>query len=377
MDMAVGLDVLVVGGGVIGLTSAYYLARGGARVCVCDRGQLGREASWAGAGIIPPGNPRRASGPLDKLRALSAAVFPRLSDELREETGIDNGYRRCGGLELPGDEGEAPPLDAWNAEGIAWELCDAAQLWRFEPRLAPVVNRGYHLPDMSQVRNPRHLRALVAALTKLGVSFHTEDRLLGFDGRGRVERANLTWGPIRADAYLVCLGAWTGDFFGELRVPCKVKPVRGQMLLLRTPRPVISRIVMEGRRYLVPREDGRTLVGSTEEDVGFDPSTTREVLDDLRRFAVGLVPDLGGAEVERCWAGLRPGNADGLPTLGRVPGFDNLWVATGHYRAGILLSPATGMVMAQAIRGEATEVPLDAFRADREPANPVRPAFQS
>lgn len=377
MDMGLGLDVLVIGGGVIGLTSAYYLARAGAKVCVCDRGQLGREASWAGAGIIPPGNPQRAKAPLDRLRALSAATFPVLSLELGEATGIDNGYRRCGGLELPRDEGDAPPLDAWNAEGISWELCDAAQLWRYEPRISPAVNRAYHLPDMGQVRNPRHLRALIAALTGLGVRFHTEDRLLGFSGRGRVERANMAWGPIRADAYLVCLGAWTGELLGDMQLSCKVKPVRGQMLLLRTPAPVIRRVVMEGRRYLVPRDDGRVLVGSTEEDVGFDSSTTREVLDDLRQFAVGLVPDLGRAEVERSWAGLRPGNADGLPTLGRVPGYDNLWVAAGHYRAGILLSPATGMVMAQAIRGEPTDVPLEAFRIDRAPANPVRPAFQS
>jgi glycine oxidase len=218
---------------------------------------------------------------------------------------------------------------------------------------------------------------LIAALTKLGVSFHTEDRLLGFAGRGRVEQANMAWGPIRAGAYLVCLGAWTGELLGEMRVPCKVKPVRGQMLLLRTPEPVIRRVILEGRRYLVPRDDGRVLVGSTEEDVGFDPSTTREVLDDLRRFAAGLVPDLARARVERSWAGLRPGNADGLPTLGRVPGFENLWVAAGHYRAGIQLSPATGLIMAQAIRGEPTDVPLSAFRADRDPANPVRPAFQS
>ncbi len=375
--MVAGLDVLVLGGGVIGLTSAYYLARAGAKVCVCDRGQLGREASWAGAGIISPGNPRRTDTPLDTLRALSSEMFPALSAELREATGIDNGYRRCGGLELPADEGDAPPVDAWNAEGIAWEMCAGAGLWRCEPRLAPSVSRGFFLPDMAQVRNPRHLRALVAALTRLGVSFHTEDRLIDFTGRGRVERANLAWGPIRADAYLVCLGAWTGEMLGELRVPCRVKPVRGQMLLLQTPEPVIRRIILEGRRYLVPRDDGRVLVGSTEEDVGFDPSTTSEAIEELRRFAVGLVPELAHAQVERSWAGLRPGNADGLPTLGRVPGFENLWVATGHFRAGIQLSPATGLVMAQAIRGEPTDVPLAAFRADRDPASPVRPAFQS
>jgi glycine oxidase len=304
-------------------------------------------------------------------------MFPALSAELHAATGVDNGYRRCGGLELPGDEGDAPPVDAWNAEGIAWEMCDGAGLWRCEPHLSPAVSRAFYLPDMAQVRNPRHLRALVAALTRLGVSFHTEDRLIGFAGRGRVERADMAWGPIRAAAYLVCLGAWTGELLSELRVPCKVKPVRGQMLLLRTPEPVIRRVILEGRRYLVPRDDGRVLVGSTEEDVGFDASTTCEVLDALRRFAVGLVPELAGACVERSWAGLRPGNADGLPTLGRVPGFENLWVATGHYRAGIQLSPATGLVMAQAIRGEPTDVPLAAFRADRDPANPVRPAFQS
>ncbi|MFO0809565.1 MAG: glycine oxidase ThiO [Gemmataceae bacterium] len=378
MDMAASVDVLVIGGGVIGLTSAYYLARAGAKVAVCDRGQFGRESSWAGAGIIPPGNPARATAPLDRLRALSAAAFPKLSEELNEATGIDNGYRRCGGLALFGNEDDAPPLDAWNSEGINWELCDAAQLWRYEPRLSPGVGRAFHLPDMAQLRNPWHMRALTAALNRLGVGFHTEDRLVGLVRDGdRIDRANMSWGPIQAETYLCCLGAWTGDLFTALGLQCGIRPIRGQILLMRTQEPILRRIVEEGKRYLVPREDGRLLVGSTEEDVGFDSSTTDVALAALHRFAVNLVPDLAKAQIERSWAGLRPGNLDGLPTLGRMPGYRNLWIAAGHFRAGIQLSPATGWVMAQAIRGEPTDVALDSFRADREPSTPTRPAFQS
>jgi glycine oxidase len=195
--------------------------------------------------------------------------------------------------------------------------------------------------------------------------------------KNRIVALETCEGRLSAGQYLVCAGAWTDTLLAPLGCRLGVFPVRGQIVLLRSEVPVVSRIVLRGKRYLVPRPDGRLLVGSTEEDAGFDKATTAAAVGELIRFAVELVPRLSGAAVERCWAGLRPGSRDGLPSIGRVPGFDNLWVAAGHFRAGIQLSAATGLVLAEAMTGKVPSVPLEPFRPDRPPGPPVRPAFRS
>src|SRR5438128_636994 len=161
-------DVLILGGGVIGLTTAYFLAREGVRVQVVDKTDFGQEASWAGAGILAPGNPAKARTPADKLHAHSVALFPSLSAELRERTGMDNGYLRCGGLEFSGEHDESAPNE-WRSEGIAFEKLNENDLRRLEPVLAPGLGSAYYLPDMAQVRNPRHIKALLAACQSCGV----------------------------------------------------------------------------------------------------------------------------------------------------------------------------------------------------------------
>src|SRR6516164_3675812 len=161
-------EVLIIGGGVIGLSAAYFLAREGISVEVLDQGDFGQEASWAGAGILPPGNPNRSRTPFDQLRAHSAALFPTLSAELRESTGIDNGYRRCGGLEFF-EDGDSSNLQEWRSEGISFELVRGNDLHRLEPGLSTSLERAYYLPDMAQLRNPRHIKALLAACRLQGV----------------------------------------------------------------------------------------------------------------------------------------------------------------------------------------------------------------
>jgi glycine oxidase len=151
--------------------------------------------------------------------------------------------------------------------------------------------------------------------------------------------------------------------------------VRGQIALLQTGRPLIRRVLLQGARYLVPRPDGRVLAGSTEEDAGFDKRTTAGAIAELVRFAASLVPALAGAHLERCWAGLRPGSPDGLPFLGPVPGLANLFVAAGHFRAGIQLSPATGLVMKELLLGQRPSVALEAFRLDRPTARTASGPF--
>ncbi len=374
--MAEHPDVLVLGGGVIGLTTAYFLAGEGARVALLDRGDFGQQASWAGAGIIPPGNPERAPTPFDRLRAHSSTMYPALSHQLREETGLDNGFVVCGGLELL--DGVEVAEDEWRSEGILFHELDRESLHRLQPDLAPGLKRAYHLPEMAQVRNPRHVKALLAGCRARGVDLRPNCAAHSLVLCGsRLEAVETDQGRVTAGQYLLATGAWTDPLLAQAGWRPGIRPVRGQIALLSTGTPGVRPVLLHGKRYIVPRTDGRVLVGATEEDAGFDARPTAGGIAGLLAFVASIVPPLAVAPLERCWAGLRPGSPDGMPFLGPVPGCANLYVAAGHFRAGIQLSPATGLVMTELLLGRPTTIPLAAFRLDRPPAPPAQTAFRS
>jgi len=359
-------DVLIIGGGVIGLTAAYFLAREQVSVEIVDQGDFGKEASWAGAGIIPPGDPNRARDPFDQLRAHSSVLYPKLSAELREHTGIDNGYRRSGGLVFR-DDNETYFEREWRSEGVRFEEVEGPALRRLEPALATDLTGAYFLPELAQIRNPWHLKALECYCQGRGVRLRPNCPVFGFERQGsRLIGVRTHDGLLRADRYLLTAGAWTSGLLEPLGWRPGIKPVRGQIALLNTGTPLFHRVLLKGKRYLVPRDDGRVLVGSTEEDVGFDKSTTTEAIQGLLAFAISVVPELTGARPERSWAGLRPGSPDGLPFIGPLPGMENLFVAAGHFRAGIQLSPATGLVLKELFLGRPLTVSLEGFRLDRK-----------
>ncbi len=358
-------DVAIIGGGIIGLTSAYLLAKENACVTVLDRQDFGQEASWAGAGIIPPGNTEHAASPFDRLRSLSAASFPGLSADLREQTGIDNGYRRSGGLEFVGEVTSASP-EEWRGAGIVVKELTETQAREAEPALAPGLGHTFLLPDLAQVRNPRHVKALLAACAKLKVQLrpHCPVQQLLMEA-GRIRGLRCGQQTIHADAYVISAGAWTDSLLAALGLHLDIQPVRGQIVLLKPRAPLIRHVLLWGDRYVVPRADGRVLAGSTEEHVGFDKHTTDHACQDLHRLACRLVPALKDAEVERCWAGLRPGSPDNLPFIGPVYGYDNLWVAAGHYRAGIQLSPGTAQLLLEMILRRPFSLDPQPFRLER------------
>jgi glycine oxidase len=361
---------LIIGGGVIGLSLAYELAGCGLKVRLIDAGTPGREASWAGAGILPP-TAAHSVDPLEQLTALSNRMHAAWHEELASTTGIDNGYRRTGAIYLARDRELDQQLSqfiqAANSSGIANERLDRGSLAKIEPALNPrELLSACLLEDEAQIRNPRHLRALLAGCIERGVEITSGAIAQQFEvRRGRVQAVRTNLGSLAADQFCVTAGAWSSELCERLGITVRIKPVRGQMLLLSTPMPVLSRIVNEGRRYLVPRDDGRLLVGSTEEDVGFDRGTTADAIAGLLEFAMGLVPTLAHATLERFWAGLRPATQDGWPYLGPVPDVENAFVAAGHFRSGLQLSTATARVMGQLVRGLAPEIDLERFRVDR------------
>ncbi|QDT55281.1 Hydrogen cyanide synthase subunit HcnC precursor [Caulifigura coniformis] len=356
-------DVVIIGGGVMGLTTAWELAKAGRTVEVIDQSELGQEASWAGAGLLPPGHRGDPNDPLVPLLRRATEMWPVISRELKEESGVDNGFEPCPEIQIlkPGQSVDAE-MREWIVNGVKAEALSEQRIRELEPMVAEGLGAGFLLPDGTQVRNPWHMHALEAACRKRGVRLTTNRKVTGFEARGgRVHSVTTAAGPVSGDQFLVAGGAWSGEILKSVGIPLEIEPVRGQMVLFRTPKRQLRHTVEIGKQYVVPRSDGRVLAGSTEEWVGFVKENTEQGVRGLIEFAHRLVPSLKQAEVEKTWAGFRPHARRGQPYLGAAPGYDNLFIAAGHFRAGLHLSPVTARLMKQRMTGESTELPLDAF----------------
>jgi glycine oxidase len=375
-------DVVILGGGAVGLSIAYALSQEGLRTTVLDNARHAPQASWAGAGILAPASERPTSDPDAQLRTLSARLHADWSARLREETHLDNGYRRCGGLEVAADETAMWRLDdraaAWSIQGITHQRLDSNGLIRREPILRRDLVGGYFIPGRAQIRNPWHLRALRVACERRQVLIESDTPALEIGIQsGRATSVRTSRETIPCGALVVAAGSWSESLLGSIGLTVPTPPVKGQIVLLRTRPGALSHLVEQGVRYLVPREDGRILVGATEESAGFDTRSTAAAVAGLIEFASRLCPTLSQAAVERTWAGLRPGNRDGRPSIGLAPGFENLVVATGHRRAGLQLSPGTALLVADLLTGRAPRIALDVFRPGRPPGPPPRDLFHS
>jgi len=339
-------DFIVVGGGLIGLLSARELALGGARVLVLERGAPGRESSWAGGGILSPLYPWRYPEPVNLLADWSQAHYPELCERLAAETGIDPEWTRSGMLMLGTAERD---------EAVAWavgfdadlEYLDTGATRRCEPALGPSADGALWMPQVAQVRNPRLLQALAAELASLDVEVRPDTEVTGLSMDGeRAAGVETAGGAIPAGAVVLASGAWTGRLLAQVRIGLAVEPVRGQMLLFTGPVGAVQRIVLDRGRYIIPRRDGRVLVGSTMERVGFDKSTTEEAREALTAAAVATIPALDGFTLERHWAGLRPSSPEGVPFIGEIEGKSGLYVNAGHFRNGVVMGLASGRLLA-------------------------------
>lgn len=356
-------DIILIGGGVIGLSIAYEMAGQGATVHVLDQGLPGSESSWAGAGMLPPAKCSPDSPVEARLRSESFALWPEWSARLREETGIDNEFFRCGGIELPPvdtDDALSEIAEQWRGLGAAVELLTARDLSALEPNAHSEIAGAIHLPEYCQVRNPRHVKALTAGCVARRVKISAGSQVIGFQRRGsQITTVRTVSGELAAKQFVVCSGAWSKAVLAQTGVTVEVEPVRGQIVLVNSPARLLQRIIEVGPRYLVPRRDGRVLIGSTEEHVGFEKANTAEAVAELIRFGSDLVPALKTARFERCWSGLRPMSRTGLPYLSQVPDTDNLFVAAGHFRLGLTLSPITAVLMRQLLLKQPTTIPVD------------------
>lgn len=374
---------LIVGGGVIGLSIAYEIARRGLDTTIVDGPMRESAASWASAGILTPARLDRASRPEDRLRATSLERIERWAGELREACGVDAGFIRSGSLHVAAGSDETAELaravDDWRDQGLDPEPVPVSELTRLEPALSPELDLAYRLPGEAQVRPPRYLAALARGCAARGVAIRrgvTVESLESAAGDGplRVERAAIREarreGAIAADHFVVAAGAWSGElvrpFYRSTGRAPELRPIRGQIVLLRGPNRALARIVWRGDSYLVPRGDGRVLVGSTMEDAGFDARTTLDGVSELLAFAAETAPGLRDHAVEACWAGLRPRGGRKLPWIERVPGTENLYLAAGHHRAGFELSAGTALAVADLVTGAEPSFPMGAFSSAPE-----------
>lgn len=340
-------DVIVVGGGVVGLLSAWTLGQAGAEVLLLERGETGREASWAGGGIVSPLYPWRYSRAVANLAHWSQDFYPGLGQRLLADTGVDPEVHVTGlyWLDLD-DQDEAL---AWaRAQGRPLSEVDIAAVHDAVPALGPGFNRAVYMSGVANVRNPRLARSLREALVRMpNVSVREQVEVTGFLQTGeQVQGVRTVQGDFTADSVVLAAGAWSGELLAKLGLELPVEPVKGQMILYRCAPDFLSSMVLAKGRYAIPRRDGHILVGSTLEHAGFDKTPSAEALASLRASAEELLPALAEQEPVKHWAGLRPGSPQGIPFIGEVPGHRGLWLNTGHYRNGLVLAPASCQLLA-------------------------------
>lgn len=362
------MDVLIVGGGVMGCGIALRLAQAGARVTVLERSIPGAEASSAAAGILAPQMEAEGPGPFFELCLRSRGLYPAFAEELRALSGVDIAYVPCGLLSVAFDEATLHKLQAitaWQqAFGLRAELLDARSARTLEPALSPAALGAAHFPDDHQVDNRLLVRALSMAAARVGVTFRSGYVRGVVIENGRAVGVDLDGTLVRSDATVIAAGSWSGVVQGLAIDPRMVRPARGQMVMLQTRLPLAQRILFSEKGYVVPRRDGRIIAGSTMELVGFEKQVTAAGLAGILGLAIELLPALAEAPVVEFWAGLRPFTDDHLPILGKGPA-EGLFLATGHFRNGILLAPITARLIADLVTGKAPALDLSPFRFGR------------
>jgi glycine oxidase len=348
-------DVIIVGGGIIGLSLSFAVRKRGAKVLVVDRGEPGREASYAAGGMLVDCS-TETLGALQPLATASARMYPEFVLEVEIESGKTVDLREQGTIVFP------PPEHVDERSESSPERLLPATLAELEPGLADPDRPAFYLQERSV--DPRALTtAAWKAAKHRGVDFSSGDPVQAVNlSDGRVSGVLTTKTTFHAPKIVNCAGAWSGQIAPR---GFPTRPIKGQMLCLAAPsRGFLKHVIRSPEIYLIPRSDGRILVGTTVEDAGFDKRTDPATMQRFHRAALAILPGLKNAKILEDWAGLRPGTPDALPILGAtdIPGY---YVATGHFRDGILLAPISAQLMADVITGGQPGLDLAPFSPAR------------
>lgn len=370
-------DVVIIGAGVIGCSIARDLVARGKSVIVVERDSPGRRATWAAAGMLSPLGEAGGAGPYLELGDASLDRFASFAQSLREETGIDVEYRTNGKLHVALDGDVDAELRALAAGPLANRfdvtLLAGQEARELEPHLSDSVTSAALVARDHRVNNRLLAQALLASATANGVAFRTANPVHAVVVRsGQVTGVRVASGEqIDAAHVVIAAGAWSGQIEGLPR-PLPLAPIKGQMFAVdaRTRAAdqtgiAIERVLFTRDCYIIPREDGRLLIGATSEDVGFRKGPTPRGISTLMASAVRVLPAIADLPLVETWAGFRPATPDRLPVLGRDPDVSGLFYATGHFRNGILLAPITAAVIGALVAGREPPHPIDEFSVRR------------
>lgn len=371
-DSKSGYDAIITGGGVIGLACAWRAAQRGAGVCVLERDRPAAGASGVSAGMLAPVG--EASWGEERLLALNFESLQRwrgFAEQLENEAEQQVGFAQRGALHVALDRDEAEELrrryDLHRSLGLDSEWLPGRECRRLEPGLATAVRAGAHVPGEGSVDPRKVIAALLSALDRRGVDVHSGAEVVSAERQGGAWRIETSDGRhFDGGSLVLAAGCWSGQASWLADAVPPVRPVKGEILTLRgsADEPVCGRIVAGERVYMVPRADGRLIVGATVEERGFDTAVTAGGVHELLREAYRLIPEIAELELVEANAGLRPGSPDNAPLIG--PGdADGLLIATGHFRNGVLQAPLTADCIAALIAGEAAPVDLEPFSPRR------------
>jgi len=365
-------NVAIIGGGINGSSIAYHLSKMGRKVIMIEKDQLACQASSAAAGMLAAQAEIEQDGPLFQLAIKSQAMFSTLSSELFEYTGIDIEYVNKGMLKIAETEEIAVEVKKqvsfqgnWDPS-IKW--LDSKEIREMEPALSPSVAGGMYLPNDGHVQPVKLTQAFAKAAVYFGAEIRENTEVLSFIyDNGRVKGVKTTDGVIHCDQVVVATGAWAAKLMRESGLDINVYPVKGECFSIRTEKPFINTTIFSDKRcYLVPKQNGEIYIGATMIENTFDTTVTPRGIATLLERATQLVPQMKDAAWERVWAGIRPQTGDGFPYLGEHPSWKGLFVAAGHFRNGILLSPITGKLVADLLAGRLIDKSLlAAFHLER------------
>jgi glycine oxidase len=354
-------DVVVIGAGIIGCAAAWALARAGMQVVVLERSRVAAESSGAAAGILAP-RVHASESAIFPLAMASHARFGSLVAELREETGLDVEFARSGVFDLAFDEAREEALRdkvRWLQElghDVAW--LERQDVLTEEPALSSDLRGGFFDADAYHVSPSRLTNAFAQAAGRRGVTFRFGLDVLGIRGsNGRASAVQTTAGDVATERVVVAGGAWTSQFGSWLGLAIPVFPAKGQILTVSAVPPPLRAVIFGMEGYLLPRLDGTVVVGATVEQTGYDKNLTAGGVAWLLNTLRALCPALADAPLDRIWTGLRPGSPDDLPIVGQPPNWENVTIATGHYRNGIMLAPITAQIVSDLVTRGATDVP--------------------
>ncbi|MBI3964973.1 MAG: FAD-dependent oxidoreductase [Chloroflexi bacterium] len=368
-------DVVVIGGGVAGLATAYFLTKSGARVLILEREAIGCGASGTAAGILSCFSESAVPPAYVQLAAASLRLHAEINPEIREETGQETLFGHTPQLRVAFDESELETLRRalaiWDCGQVQFEFVDGDTARRLEPYLAPEVVGALHARGDGQVDAYRYVLGLAAAGERRGAVVRHAQAVGLSRSNGRVTGVRLADGEIPCERVVVALGPWSdvlADWFG---LPVLVEPLKGQIIRINAPEANLSHVLHWHGAYVVRKLDGLVTAGTTEERVGFDRSITEAARDTIVEGLMRLAPSLAESRVVEQTACLRPITGDGLPILGRVPGWDGAYLATGMGRKGILLSAASGRSMAELVLTGESAIDLSPFDPARFAPTPA------